>query len=114
MTSHAHAELPEPTYPHIVCTPDVVNGEPRVAGFRIRVRDIVVARDKGGYSPEEIAATVYPDLTLAQVYCALAYAEDHRGELARAIEEEAEFVEEFKRLHPNLVRDVRFARDEAY
>jgi uncharacterized protein (DUF433 family) len=68
-------------YAHIVCTPGVVGGEPRIAEHRIRVRDVVAARDLGGYTPEEIAASVYPSLTLAQVYAALAYYEDHRAEI---------------------------------
>jgi uncharacterized protein (DUF433 family) len=48
------------------------------------VRDIVAARDFAGLTPAEIAANVYPDLTLAQVYAALAYYEDHREEIDRA------------------------------
>ena len=55
------------SYPHIVSTPGLFQGEPRVEGLRIRVRDVVLARDQGGYTPEEIAATVYPDLSLAQI-----------------------------------------------
>jgi len=68
-------------YVHIVCTPGVVGSEPRIAGHRIRVRDIVAARDLGGLTPEEIAASVYPELTLAEVYSALAYYEDHHDEI---------------------------------
>ncbi len=44
-------------YVHIVRTPGVMGGEPHIAGRRIRVRDIVAARDLGGLAPEEIAAT---------------------------------------------------------
>jgi uncharacterized protein (DUF433 family) len=47
-------------YAYIVHTPGVVGGEARIAGHRIRVRDIVAARDLGGLTPEEIAATIYP------------------------------------------------------
>ncbi len=65
----------------------------------------MVARDRGGFTPEEIAATVYPSLTLAQVYAALAYYADHREEIERAFEDEARSVEEFRREHPELVRD---------
>lgn len=35
-------------YAHIVCTPGVVGGEARISGHRIRVRDIVAARDRTG------------------------------------------------------------------
>ena len=98
------------TYRYIVRTPGILGGESRLEGHRIRVRDIVAARDFGGCTPEEIAGTVYPQLTLAQVYCALAYYEDHRKEIDRAIRDEARFIEEFKKRHPNLVRDLRSNR----
>ena len=92
-------------YAHIVHTPGMLGGEARIDGHRIRVRDVVAARDRGGLTPEEIASTVYPGLTLGQVYAALAYYEDHRAEIERAFEEEARTVEEFRREHPELVRD---------
>ncbi len=94
-------------YVHITCTPGVVGGEARIAGHRIRVRDIVAARDLGGLSPEEIAASVYPDLTLAQVYAALAYYEDHRDEIDVAFNDEDKVVDDFVRRHPDFVRDAR-------
>ena len=72
-------------YAHIVHTPGILGGKARIAGHRIRARDVMAARDRGGLTPEEIAATVYPTLTLAQVYAALAYCEDHRAEIDRAV-----------------------------
>lgn len=103
----ANASATQTKYAHIVRTPGVVGGEPRIAGWRIRVRDIVAARDIGGLTPEEIAATVYPQLTLAQVYSALAYYEDHRTEIDQANRSEAKFVKQFLKDHPQLIRDVR-------
>ena len=97
-------------YSYIVRTPGIVGGEARIDGYRIRVRDIVAARDLGGLMPEEIAANVYPALTLAQVYSALAYYEDHRDEIDQAMHHEAQFVEQFLHDHPQLVRDVRPAK----
>lgn len=94
-------------YTHIVRTPEILGGEPRIQGHRIRVRDVVMARDLGGLSPEEISASVYPQLTLGQVYAALAYYEDHHDDIDRAAENESEFVGEFARDHPDLVKDVR-------
>ncbi|MGE0681238.1 MAG: DUF433 domain-containing protein [Candidatus Binatia bacterium] len=94
-------------YVHIVRTPGVVGGEPRIAKRRIRVRDIVAARDLGGLAPEEIAATVYPELTLAEVYSALAYYEDHHDEIEQAFRRESQFVKRFLKTHPQLVQDVR-------
>lgn len=97
-------------YSHIVRTRGIVGGEPRIDGHRIRVRDIVAARDLGGLTPEEIAASVYPGLTLAQVYSALAYYEDHRDEIDQAMQNEAQCVEQFLNVHPQLARDVRPAK----
>jgi uncharacterized protein (DUF433 family) len=99
-------------YAHIVHTPGILGGEARIDGLRIRVRDIVTARDRGGMTPEEIAATAYPDLTLAQVYSALAYYEDHRSEIDGAFESEARIIEAFRREHPELVRDAKMAMKE--
>lgn len=87
-----------------------MGGEARIAGHRIRVRDVVLARDLEGLLPEEIAASVYPSLTLAEVYSALAYYEDHREEIDRAAAEEERFVAEFRRQNPELVRDVRLEK----
>ncbi len=64
-----------------------------------------------GYSPEEIASSVYPGLTLAQVYSALAYFEDHREEIDRLFQEESRFVEEFRRQNPHLVREPPARKD---
>ena len=98
-------------YAHIVHTAGVLGGEARIDGHRIRVRDIAAARDRGGLSPEEIAATVYPSLTLGQVYSALAYYEDHHDEIDRASAEETTCLDEFARQHPGLVRDLRPRKD---
>lgn len=98
-------------YAHIVMTPGVLGGEPRIDGHRIRVRDIVLARDRAGHSAEEIASTVYPQLTLAQVYSALAYYEDHREEIDAAGEREASAIEQFRSQHPELVTDLRSDSD---
>jgi uncharacterized protein (DUF433 family) len=72
-------------YSPIVCTPGVVSGESRIGGHSIDVSDIVAARDLGGLTPTEMATSVYPELTLAQVYSALAYYEDHRHASEQAI-----------------------------
>jgi uncharacterized protein (DUF433 family) len=94
-------------YAHVAHTPGVVGGEARVADHRIRVRDVVAARDLGGLSPEIIASTVYPDLTLAQVYAALAYYEDHRDEIDRHAHADTQYARQFLRDHPELVHDAR-------
>lgn len=93
------------SYPHVVFTPSLFQGEPHIEGLRIRVRDVVLARDQGGYTPEEIAGTAYPDLSLAQVYSALAYFEDHRGEIQQAARREQDAIEEFRKSQSQLLAD---------
>lgn len=39
---------------HIEVTPDVCGGKPRIAGHRIKVRDIVIWHERMGMSPDEI------------------------------------------------------------
>jgi len=63
----------------LVSSPDVCGGHLRIEGTRITVNQIVVWY-KQGYGPEEIADQ-YPQLTLAQVYAALAYYHANREEI---------------------------------
>ena len=84
-----------------------MGGEPRIDRYRIRVRDVVAARDADGYSPQDIVQQVYPFLTLAEVYAALAYYEDHKDEIDALRRDEDEFVERFMRENPDIVIDMR-------
>ena len=70
------------SYRHIVKKQD--SQEPMIAGTRIAVRDIV-EEWRLGASPEEIPSH-YPHVTLAQVFEALAYYQDHKGEIEAFIE----------------------------
>ena len=65
---------------HITKTPGVCGGRACIAGHRIRVMDIVVWHEKRGYCPEEIVE-MFPGITLADVYAALAYYFDNRQEI---------------------------------
>ena len=93
--------------PHIACTPGTLGGEPRVDGHRISVRHVVAARDVYRLSPEETVREHYPTLTLAEVYAALAYYEDHRAEIEALERTEDEFVERFVRENQHIVHDMR-------
>src|SRR5690349_14997842 len=73
---------------YIVRDPDVYGGKPCIEGHRIAVPDIALARYFHGYTPEEIVSEAYPTLTLAQVYAALLYYQDHKDELDREIAED--------------------------
>jgi uncharacterized protein (DUF433 family) len=65
---------------HITKTPGVCGGRPCIAGHRIRVMDIVVWHEMRGYSPDQIV-DVFPGISLADVYSALAYYFDNRHEI---------------------------------
>jgi uncharacterized protein (DUF433 family) len=71
--------LPAPSHKqHITQAADVCGGRPCVAGTRIRVQDIYVWHEMQGQSPDEIV-TSFPQLTLADVYAALAHFWDHQA-----------------------------------
>src|SRR3990172_8363554 len=86
---------------HIEVTPGIAGGKPRIAGHRITVQDVVIWHELMGRSADEIA-TEY-DLTLADVYAALAYYYDHRLEVDEAIKKEEAFVEALRRRVPSKV-----------
>jgi uncharacterized protein (DUF433 family) len=73
---------------HIVKTPDVLGGKPRIAGRRIGVNHIVHWHINEGQTPQEIAESY--ELDLAAVHAALAYYYDHQEEIDRQMKEEDE------------------------
>lgn len=86
---------------HIEITPDVAGGKPRIAGRRITVQNIVIWHERMGLGADEIA-TEY-ELTLADVYAALAYYYDHRIEIDESIRDSAAFAEALRRRTPSKV-----------
>lgn len=66
-------------------TPDVLGGTPRVAGTRLSVSAIAELWNKG----ETLAnlLDMFPGLTAAGVYSAVAYYWDHKAEVDQEIEE---------------------------
>ena len=86
-----HTRTMEPTK-HIESTPDVLGGKPRISGTRIRVWDVYVYHELQGKSPGEIIAA-FPQLSLADVYAALAYYWDNRGAIDEQMKGEDDFVE---------------------
>ena len=89
----------------IVSTPGTLGGKPRIAGRRISVQDIAIWHEHMGMSPDEIA-TDY-DLTLAEIYAALAYYHDHREEIEARIREGRAVVEEMKQRSPSKLAEHR-------
>ena len=86
----------------IEITPGIVGGKPRIAGHRITVQNIAVWHEWMGKSVDEIADEY--DLTLAEVYAALAYYFDHRGEIDKGIEEGQAFVGALRNSTPSKLK----------
>ncbi len=82
--------------------PEIAGGKPRIAGHRITVQNIVIWHERLGYSADEIAADY--DLTLADVYAALAYYYDHRLEIDLALRESEAFVATERQRTPSKVQ----------
>lgn len=87
---------------HIVATDDIAGGKPRIAGRRITVQDVAIWHERMGRSADEIA-TEY-DLAMADVYAALAYYFDHRGEIDQAIEDSEAFAEALRQETPSKLK----------
>ncbi len=64
-------------YKHITLTDE---GVPVIDGMGFKVKQLIGERRAHGSSPEELQFQ-HPQLSLAQVYSALAYYEDHREEI---------------------------------
>ncbi len=84
---------------HIEISPGVVGGKPRIRGRRISVQDVLVWHERMGLSADEIAAE--HDLSLAEVYAALAFYYDHRESIDGQMRRSALFVEELRRKTPS-------------
>ncbi len=94
---------------HIEITAGIAGGKPRIAGRRITVQNIAVWHEHMGQSADEIAAA--HDLTLADVYAALAYYFDHRAEIDASIRNDDAFVAALRAQQPSPLRarlDQRF------
>jgi len=81
----------------IVSSPTILGGEPRLAGHRIAVRDIVLWYEYQGMGPDEIADQ--NDLTLTQVFAALAYYHANREALKAGWEKTDRWVEAIRKGH---------------
>lgn len=64
---------------HIEIMPEIRGGEPRSAGTRISVADVVIMHSRMGQSLEEIA--VKYQFPLAAAHAAMVYYYDHRAEI---------------------------------
>jgi uncharacterized protein (DUF433 family) len=79
---------------YIAIDPKIRGGRPIVVGTGIRVMDIVALKNYHDYSIEAIAENY--DLSLSQVYGALAYYYDHQAEIDSALIDDDDFIQKAK------------------
>jgi uncharacterized protein (DUF433 family) len=87
---------------HIVITPGLAGGKPHIAGHRITVQNIVIWHEYMGKSADEISSEY--DLTLADIYAALAYYFDHRDEIEQSIRDDEALIDILRAQNPSLLR----------
>jgi uncharacterized protein (DUF433 family) len=75
----------------IVSDPKIRGGRPIIAGTGIRVIDVVAGHVYKQYTPEETAVNY--NLSVGQVYAALAYYYMHKAEIDADMREDAERAE---------------------
>lgn len=83
--------IPTPVRTSIESQPNVCGGQPCIAGTRIRVQDIFVWHELQGQSADEVVSR-FPQLTMADVYAAMACYWDHRDEIQRDMQAETDLV----------------------
>ena len=77
----------------IVSDPAVRQGQPLIAGSRVRVIDIVASHLYRGLTADELATNF--NLNLGQVYAALAYYYQHKADMDAQLRADAEAAEQF-------------------
>lgn len=87
----------------ITKTPNVCGGRACVAGHRIRVMDIVGWHEKRGYSPAQIVQELFPSITKADVYAALAYYFDHPDDIEKDFRNDEEWARWAEANSPSLI-----------
>jgi uncharacterized protein (DUF433 family) len=97
------ATAPKLSYFHITKDPRVCGGKACVDLTRIRVIDIVQAHGEG-YTPDQIRTLFVVPLTLAQIYSALAYADEFPDEIEADFASEARAEDEIEAARTEYLR----------
>ena len=104
-TKNRYAATERPTeHPYIVTNEKLRHGEPIIKGTATSVRAIVEYW-RGGYQPERIVQAL-PHVSLAAVFDALSYYQDHMKEINKYIEMNRILPEE---VHP-IIKEMRKQR----
>ena len=87
--------------PHIVSRPGVRGGRPYIDGKGVTVAFVAFQHESMGVSAAEIASAY--DVTMSEVYAALAFYYDNADEIDGREEEDEIFAEELRRQSPSLL-----------
>jgi len=90
------------TKQHITYDPNLRSGKPHIIGTRIAVQDIAIWHERIGMSVDEIADQY--NLSLGQIYAALAYYFDNRETIDQSITESEGFAEQMRKNSTSLVQ----------
>lgn len=85
-------------YPHITKDPGVCSGRPCVEGTRVRVVDIL-ALHEAGLTPEQIVKELTTLTGPADVYAALLYYHDHKGEIEADLKQDEALAAQYEDEH---------------
>jgi len=85
----------------IVINPKIKGGKPCIAGRRISVQDIVIWHERMGMGVDSIASEY--DLTLTDIYIALAFYYANREAIYQSIREDESFAESLKKKKPSIL-----------
>lgn len=86
----------------IVSTPEICGGQPRIAGHRITVKDIVKWFEVLQMSADAIADEY--DLNLYDIYLALAYYHANQEELQKEWEQQELVIETLQKQFPSRLK----------
>jgi uncharacterized protein (DUF433 family) len=82
----------ETRYEHIMLDENQV---PTIAGTTMKVVELVLDHLAYGWSPEELHFQ-HPDLSMGQIYSALAYYWDHKAELDQDLERRLQLIDQLR------------------
>ena len=97
------ATVAKTVFSHITKDPQVRGGKACIDATRIRVIDVIELQ-REGLRPEEMRDAFAVPLTLAQIYSALAYADEHPEEIAADFAEGAELEAQIERERAEYLR----------
>lgn len=86
----------------IVMDPDIRGGKPCIAGRRISVSDIAIWHELMSKDVDEIAFEY--DLSVVDIYVALAFYHENKAEIDLSIQQSREFANELKVKTPSKLK----------